>query len=80
MNQAERQTNFDKVMRQIEGLGVGTPEYHDAVAMLLTVMARRQWIIADSMRRSQRDSERRRARAAERREQKTQHQPDQEER
>lgn len=56
--------NLDKIMADIEALGIGTPEYHDAVAFLLTIMAKRQWIIADSIRRSRRDSEVRRERAA----------------
>ena len=60
----ERRARTDEVMRQIEDLGFGTPEYHDAVAFLLTIMAKRQWIIADSIRRSRADSERRRTRAA----------------
>lgn len=58
---------LDKVMEEITSLGVGTPEYHDAVAFLLTIMAKRQWIIADNIRRSRRDSERRRAAASTRR-------------
>lgn len=58
---------LDAVMAQIEELGVGTPEYHEAVAFLLTIMAKRQWIIADSIRRSRADSERRRQAAARRR-------------
>ena len=61
-----KQSNLDKVMQDIESLGVGTPEYHDAVAFLLTIMAKRQWIIADSIRRSRRDSQQRRERAARR--------------
>lgn len=54
---------LDEVMRQITELGEYTPEYHDALAFLLTVMARRQWIIADQIRRSRRDSATRSARA-----------------
>lgn len=57
----ERQRNFDKVMRDINSLGEGTPEWHEAMWFLLSVMARRQAILADSKRRSIRDSERRRA-------------------
>ena len=45
--------NFDMVMRMIEQLGEGTPEYHEALWFLFSVMARRQAIIADSLRRSQ---------------------------
>lgn len=61
---AEKQERLNQIMRNIEALGVGTPEYHDATAFLLTIMAKRQWIIADSIRRSRRDSEQRRDRAA----------------
>ena len=57
---------LDEVMTQITELGEYTPEYHDALAFLLTVMARRQWIIADQIRRSRRDSARRKARATKR--------------
>lgn len=56
--------NLDAVCREIESLGAHTPEYHDATAFLLTVMAKRQWIIADQIRRSRRDSAARRERAA----------------
>jgi hypothetical protein len=61
-----RQENLNRIMTDIESLGVGTPEYHDAVAFLLTIMAKRQWIIAESIRNSQRDSQRRREAAARR--------------
>ena len=54
---------IDDICRQIEELGPGTPEYHDATAFLLTIMAKRQWIIADSIRRSRRDREARQERA-----------------
>jgi hypothetical protein len=54
---------LNEIMREIESLGVGSPEYHDATAFLLTIMAKRQWIIADSIRQSRADSERRRERA-----------------
>lgn len=53
-------------MEEIESLGVGSPEYHEATAFLLTIMAKRQWIIAESIRRSRADSEKRRAAAAKR--------------
>lgn len=56
--------NLDRIMQEIQSLGEGTPEYHEALAFLLTIMAKRQWIIADSIRRSRRDSEARRERAA----------------
>lgn len=58
------ETNLDALMREIQALGYGTPEYHDAMAFLLFVMAKRQGIIADSIRRSRADSAARRARAA----------------
>ena len=61
---AQAMPRLDAVMVEIESLGVGTPEYHEALWMLLSVMARRQACIADSIRRSRVDSERRRARAA----------------
>jgi len=59
--------SLNALMKQIQELGEGTPEYHDALAFLLTIMAKRQWIIAESIRRSRADSERRRAAAAKRR-------------
>lgn len=58
-------TRLDEVMQQINALGEFTPEYHDALAYLLTVMARRQWIIADQMRRSRAAQEARAKRRAE---------------
>lgn len=61
-NQTERRSNFDEVMAEIQSLGEYTPEYHDALAMLLTVMARRQWIIADQLRRSEAATAKRRER------------------
>jgi hypothetical protein len=54
-------SNLDAITRQIESLGVGTPEYHEATAFLLTIMAKRQWIIADQMRRSRARAEKRAA-------------------
>lgn len=60
------ENNLNRIMTEIESLGVGNPEYHDATAFLLTIMAKRQWIIADSIRRSRRDSERRREAARKR--------------
>lgn len=65
-NQAERRSNFDEIMRQITELGEGTPEYHDALAFTLTIMAKRQWIIADHIRQSRRDRAIRQERAAKR--------------
>jgi hypothetical protein len=41
---------LDGVMQQIESLGHGTEEYHEAMWMLLSVRARRQAIIADRLR------------------------------
>jgi hypothetical protein len=58
------ETRLNELMKSIESLGHGTPEYHDAMAFLLFTMAKRQGIIADSIRQSRRDSERRRQRAA----------------
>jgi hypothetical protein len=55
------QERLAEIERQIEDLGVGSPEYHDAVAFLLTVMARRLWIIADQIRRSRARTEARKA-------------------
>jgi len=49
---------MDAVMRDIESLGYGTPEYHEAMWMLLSVMARRQACIADQMRRDRRRRDR----------------------
>lgn len=43
---------LDELMQQIDALGYGTPEYHECVAFLLTIMAKRQWIMADRVRRS----------------------------
>lgn len=57
-------SNLDQVMLDIESLGYGTPEYHEAMWFLLSIMARRQAMIAESIRRSRADSERRRERAA----------------
>ena len=59
------ETRLDAVMREIETLGYGSPEYHEAMWFLLSVMARRQAMIAESIRSSRRDSARRRKRAAE---------------
>lgn len=49
---------LDAVQEQINELGYGTPEYHEAMWMLLSVMARRQAIIADQIRRSRATRER----------------------
>lgn len=57
------ETRIETVMAQITELGEGTPEYHEAMWMLLSVMARRQAIIADQLRRARARAEVRRARA-----------------
>jgi stalled ribosome rescue protein Dom34 len=49
---------LDAVTAEIESLGYGTPEYHEAMWFLLSIMARRQAVIADSLRRSIRKRER----------------------
>ena len=49
---------LDAVQAEINSLGYGTPEYHEAMWMLLSVMARRQAIMADHLRMSQRRRER----------------------
>lgn len=59
--QADRTARLDALMAQITDLGYGTPEYHEAMWFLLSVMARRQYAIADRLRADQR----RRQRAAE---------------
>lgn len=41
---------LDTVMADIESLGYGTPEYHEAMWFLLSIMARRQYAIADRLR------------------------------
>lgn len=49
---------FDAVVAEINKLGYGTPEYHEAMWMLLSVMARRQACIADRLRADRRRRER----------------------
>jgi len=49
---------MDAVMRDIESLGYGTPEYHEAMWFLLSIMARRQFAIADRIRADRRKRER----------------------
>ena len=61
MSGGEHQTRLDGLMGEINALGYGTPEYHEAMWMLLTVMARRQAIIADRLRADQRRREHRAA-------------------
>jgi hypothetical protein len=48
----------DKVLKEIESLGVGTPEYHEALWFLFSIMARRHACIADRLRADQRKRER----------------------
>lgn len=55
---ADQKPRLDALMEQIEALGYGTPEYHDAMWMLLSVMARRQACIADRLRADRRKRER----------------------
>lgn len=47
-------TTLAEVERTIESLGYGTPEYHEAVAMYLMIMARAQWRLAELARRRKR--------------------------
>jgi hypothetical protein len=54
VNEAPR---INAVMRDIESLGYGTPEYHEAMWFLLSVMARRQFAIADRIRADRRRRE-----------------------
>lgn len=49
---------LDEVMTEINDLGYGTPEYHEAMWMLLSIMARRQACIADRLRADRRKRER----------------------
>lgn len=57
---------LDRVMAEIEALGYGTEEYHEALWMLLSVMARRQAVLAESARRSRLAMEARARRRADR--------------
>jgi hypothetical protein len=43
-------TTIAEVEKQIEALGPGTPEYHEAMAFYLMTMARAQWRQADAAR------------------------------
>jgi len=63
---SEETSNIDRVMQQINDLGWGTEEYHEAMWMLLSVMARRQAIMADHIRRTRLREEARKRRKAER--------------
>lgn len=60
-NYGPTETRIEDVMAQIAALGEGTPEYHEAMWMLLSVMARRQAIIADQLRRARASREAREA-------------------
>lgn len=60
INVASKDDRTIQIMREIESLGYGTPEYHEAMWFLLSIMARRQYAIADRLRVDQR----RRKRAA----------------
>jgi hypothetical protein len=51
-------SNIETVMADIETLGYGTPEYHDAMWFLLSIMARRQSAIAELKRQDARKRER----------------------
>lgn len=51
-------TNIDAVVAQINDLGYGTPEYHEAMWFLLSIMARKQYAMADRIRADQRKRER----------------------
>lgn len=64
---ADTTQRLDAVVRQIEELGYGTPEYHEAMAFLFTILARSQWRRADSIYASRRDTEKRKAAAQRRR-------------
>jgi hypothetical protein len=58
---------LDAVMADIESLGYGSPEYHEAMWFLLSIMARRQACIADRLRADQRKRDRAAATRAARR-------------
>lgn len=54
----ERASNTDRLMEEINALGVGTPEYHEGLWMLFSILARRQGILAEHARLSRRKRER----------------------
>jgi hypothetical protein len=62
---SQETSNIDRVMQEIGDLGYGTEEYHEAMWMLLSVMARRQAIMADHIRRMRLQKEARERRKAE---------------
>lgn len=41
---------LEMIERAIDRLGIGTPEYHEAMAFYCTIMAKRQWILAEQAR------------------------------
>lgn len=51
-------SNLDAVMHDIDALGYGSPEYHEAMWFLLSVMARRQFATAERIRVDRRRRER----------------------
>lgn len=58
-------TGHREIEQAIEALGVGTPEYHEAMAFYLMTMARAQWRLADQARRRRPDDALRRFRESE---------------
>ena len=60
-------SNVEAVMADINDLGIGTPEYHEALWFLFSILARRQYAIAESIRTNQRKRERAAATRAQRR-------------
>lgn len=52
-------TSIAEIEEAIEALGYGTPEYHEALAMYLLMMARAQWRLADMAERRQTKAKRR---------------------
>lgn len=48
----------DAVIAEINELGYGTPEYHEALWFLFSILARRQFAIADRIRHDRRKRER----------------------
>jgi hypothetical protein len=51
-------SRMDAIQAEITALGYGTPEYHEAMWFLLSIMARRQACIADRLRADRRKRER----------------------
>jgi len=48
----KERSNLDRVMDEITALGEFTPEYHEMMGHLFTVLARREWLTAEQIRRS----------------------------